>query len=208
MHSLLFNIQTPADYMVAKLGIPQDQVQQLTQELYLAHGTTMAGLTARGYSIDFDDWHVHVHGSLDYQRLLHSQPATRQALQEMCVQQHILTNADAKHTAACLTQMGLTGCFQVGIVCWRLAHQQGALLGDDGQGTKYAGGCRISHRVHDTDCALGLHVGVHELHWQLQSSFTAALTRAIDLVCSHVTYAAAHPHLCGCPALPSEHLVL
>ncbi|WIA14438.1 hypothetical protein OEZ85_002964 [Tetradesmus obliquus] len=103
------NIQ---DYMVAKLGIPQDQVQQLTQELYLAQGTTMAGLIALGYSIDFDDWHAHVHGSLDYQKLLHNQPATRQALQEMCVQQHILTNADAKHTAACLTQMGLTGCFQ------------------------------------------------------------------------------------------------
>jgi putative hydrolase of the HAD superfamily len=100
--------------MVQKLNIPQDQVQQLTQELYLAHGTTMAGLTARGYSIDFDDWHANVHGSLDYKRLLHSQPATRQALQEMCVQQHILTNADAKHTAACLTHMGLTGCFQVG----------------------------------------------------------------------------------------------
>jgi FMN phosphatase YigB (HAD superfamily) len=100
--------------MAREMGIPQEHVQYLTQQLYLAHGTTMAGLAAQGYNIDFDDWHAHVHGRLDYKRLLHSQPATRQALQETCVQPHILTNADAKHTAACLTQMGLTGCFQVG----------------------------------------------------------------------------------------------
>jgi hypothetical protein len=113
--------------MVQNLDIPQDQVQHLTQQLYLAHGTTMAGLAAQGYCIDFEDWHENVHGSLDLQRLLHSQPATRQALQEMCVQQHILTNADAKHTAACLTQMGLTGCFQVGGVWVGEKQQVGAI---------------------------------------------------------------------------------
>lgn len=99
-------------YMVKKLGIPADQVKQLTQQLYYTHGTTMAGLAAQGYAIDFDDFHADVHGTLDYQNLLGPQPGTRQTLADLNLQKHILTNADAKHTAACLSRMGLTDCFQ------------------------------------------------------------------------------------------------
>jgi putative hydrolase of the HAD superfamily len=99
--------------MRTHLGISQSEVDVLTQELYFKYGTTMAGLAAMGYQLDFDHYHAHVHGSLDYQNLLSAQPETRQTLADLAVQKHILTNADAKHTAACLERMGLTDCFQV-----------------------------------------------------------------------------------------------
>jgi pyrimidine 5'-nucleotidase len=102
-----------AEYMHKHLGIPQSEVDVLTQELYFKYGTTMAGLAAKGYQLDFDHYHAQVHGSLDYQNLLSAQPETRQTLADLAVQKHILTNADAKHTAACLELMGLTDCFQV-----------------------------------------------------------------------------------------------
>jgi len=105
-----------AVYMVKHLGIPASQVEQLTQHLYYTHGTTMAGLAAQGYQLDFDHYHAHVHGTLDYQNLLSAQPDTRKTLADLSLQKHILTNADAKHTAACLERMGLTDCFQVSVL--------------------------------------------------------------------------------------------
>jgi pyrimidine 5'-nucleotidase len=101
-----------ADYMVQHLEIPASQVQELTQELYYKHGTTMAGLAAIGHQLDFDHYHAHVHGSLDYKNLLSAQPSTRSTLADLALQKHIFTNADVKHTAACLERMGLTDCFQ------------------------------------------------------------------------------------------------
>jgi hypothetical protein len=35
-------------------------VEELTMRLYLAHGTTMAGLVAAGHSIDYDHFHEKV----------------------------------------------------------------------------------------------------------------------------------------------------
>ena len=47
----------PTGYMAEHLGVPEDQVQSLTMDLYMEHGTTMAGLVAHGYKIDYDHWH-------------------------------------------------------------------------------------------------------------------------------------------------------
>lgn len=99
--------------MANMMGMPLEVAQQLVQELYCKYGTTMAGLAATGHSLDFDHWHEHVHGTLDYDRLLHKQPAHHKVLEYLNVQRHIFTNADAKHAANCLTRMGLTDCFQV-----------------------------------------------------------------------------------------------
>lgn len=106
--------------MVKHLNVSASEVDALTQQLYYAYGTTMAGLAATGYELDFDHYHSCVHGTLDYQNLLSAQPATRQTLADLKLQKHILTNADAKHTAACLERMGLTDCFQVRTGGWWL----------------------------------------------------------------------------------------
>jgi hypothetical protein len=53
--------------MVRELGMAADEVQERTAHLYYTYGTTMAGLAAHGHKLDFDHWHEHVHGTLDYQ---------------------------------------------------------------------------------------------------------------------------------------------
>jgi hypothetical protein len=55
-----------------------------------------------------------------HQALLSAQPDTRETLADLALQKHVFTNADAKHTAACLSRMGLTDCFQVRRVRWWL----------------------------------------------------------------------------------------
>jgi hypothetical protein len=67
-----------AGYMVDKLGVPEAEVHDLSRELYHGYGTTMCGLLTHGYQLDVDDWHAAVHDSLEYDKLLHEQPTTRQ----------------------------------------------------------------------------------------------------------------------------------
>jgi hypothetical protein len=63
---------------VEKLGVPEAEVADLSQELYHGYGTTMCGLLTHGYQLDVEDWHAAVHDSLEYDKLLHEQPTTRQ----------------------------------------------------------------------------------------------------------------------------------
>eukprot|EP00878_Enallax_costatus_P006253 GHUV01006556.1.p1 GENE.GHUV01006556.1~~GHUV01006556.1.p1 ORF type:complete len:267 (+),score=85.63 GHUV01006556.1:297-1097(+) len=125
------NIQ---DYIINNMNMPLELAQQLVQELYYKYGTTMAGLAATGHNLDFDHWHDHVHGTLDYDRLLHKQPAHHKVLENLNVQRHVFTNADAKHAANCLTRMGLTDCFQ-SIWCFEnlmeVARSKGLLTPDN-----------------------------------------------------------------------------
>jgi hypothetical protein len=64
--------------MVDKLGVPVAEVHDLSRELYHGYGTTMCGLLTHGYQLDVEDWHAAVHDSLEYDKLLHEQPTTRQ----------------------------------------------------------------------------------------------------------------------------------
>lgn len=125
--------------MVKHLGIPEGEVEQMTQQLYYTYGTTMAGLAAKGYQLDFDHYHSLVHGTLDYQNLLAAQPATRSTLADLNLQKHLLTNADAKHAAICLERLGLTDCFQVRTVR-NSCHRTAAVC-------LHAAGCRAAAAV-------------------------------------------------------------
>lgn len=53
-------------YMHERLGIEEHLVQEMCLDYYLNYGTTLAGLVAHGYHIDYDDWHAFVHGTLPY----------------------------------------------------------------------------------------------------------------------------------------------
>lgn len=100
-------------YLRDELGVPAAEVEDLTQQLYVQHGTTMAGLVARGAQLDYDHYHSRVHATLDYDRLLRPNGA-RELLAAMRpgARKHIFTNADAAHTAACLKRLDLEGCFE------------------------------------------------------------------------------------------------
>ncbi len=73
-------------------------------------------MQARGYEIDFDDWHADVHGTLPYKELLPRDPALRRMLQSIPLPKHIFTNADTRHADICLERMGIADCFQAGLL--------------------------------------------------------------------------------------------
>ncbi|KAK9842679.1 hypothetical protein WJX74_000570 [Apatococcus lobatus] len=104
-------------YMEDKLGVLAEEIPAMCMEMYSSHGTTMAGLVAQGYNIDYDDWHADVHGTLPYNELLPKDPALRKMLQSIELPKHIFTNADTRHAAICLDRMGIADCFQA-VICF------------------------------------------------------------------------------------------
>ncbi len=99
-------------YMRDKLGVPTSEVEEMCRELYLNYGTTLAGLVARGYTVDFEDWHATVHGSLPYDTLIKPDPKLKALLDAIPVPKYVFTNADRAHADRCLSIMGLGSCFR------------------------------------------------------------------------------------------------
>ncbi|KAM2056870.1 hypothetical protein ACFX16_029621 [Malus domestica] len=92
--------------MIQKLGIDESEVPELCISLYKDYGTTMAGLKAKGYNFDCDDFHSFVHGRLPYE-LLHPDPVLRGLLLSLPVRKVIFTNSDKAHAATVLKRRGL-----------------------------------------------------------------------------------------------------
>lgn len=55
--------------MSEKLGIKDGEIPDLSNALYKTYGTTLAGLRAIGYNINYDEYHSFVHGRLPYENL-------------------------------------------------------------------------------------------------------------------------------------------
>ncbi|KAI3428344.1 hypothetical protein D9Q98_006724 [Chlorella vulgaris] len=112
-HEMQYNVaENIRHYMAEHLSIDVDTVAELCADLYLNYGTTLAGLVASGYKVDYEDWHARVHGSLPYETYLHPDPALRSLLDSIPLPKWVFTNADAKHAARCLDLLGLSSCFQ------------------------------------------------------------------------------------------------
>ncbi|CAN1199894.1 Uncharacterized protein C24B11.05 [Linum perenne] len=107
------NIQ---EFMLQKLHIDEADVPRMCLELYIEHGTTMAGLKALGYEFDNDEFHACVHGTLPYNKLK-PDPVLRNLLHSMPQRKIIFTNADKAHAAEALKTLGLEDCFE-GIICF------------------------------------------------------------------------------------------
>ncbi|KEH43164.1 uncharacterized protein C24B11.05 isoform X1 [Medicago truncatula] len=107
------NIQ---EYMLEHLHIEESKVPKMCLDLYLEHGTTMAGMKALGYEFDNDDFHAYVHGRLPYEKL---KPdfVLRNLLLSMPQRKIIFTNADHTHAIEVLSRLGLEDCFE-GIICF------------------------------------------------------------------------------------------
>ncbi|XP_064958666.1 uncharacterized protein C24B11.05-like isoform X2 [Musa acuminata AAA Group] len=104
------------DYMVERLGIEERKISDLCNLLYKNYGTTMAGLRAIGYELDYNDYHSFVHGRLPYGKLK-PDPVLRHLLLSLPIRKVIFTNADEVHAAEVLQRLGLEDCFQ-GIICF------------------------------------------------------------------------------------------
>ncbi|KAH7440196.1 hypothetical protein KP509_04G095900 [Ceratopteris richardii] len=99
------------DFMVQRLCIPVEGVEDLCLRLYKSHGTTMAGLIALGYAFDFDEYHEFVHGRLPY-HVLREDPALRSLLLSLPHRKIVFTNADRVHASKVLSILGVEDCFE------------------------------------------------------------------------------------------------
>ncbi|OAY79080.1 uncharacterized protein LOC109708360 [Ananas comosus] len=104
------------DYMVEKLGIDENKIEELCNLLYKNYGTTMAGLRAIGYEFDYDDYHSFVHGRLPYEKIK-PDPVLRNLLLSLPIRKVIFTNGDKVHASKALKRLGLEDCFE-GIICF------------------------------------------------------------------------------------------
>ncbi|XP_048425345.1 uncharacterized protein LOC103954336 isoform X1 [Pyrus x bretschneideri] len=104
------------EYMIQKLGMDESEVPELCISLYKDYGTTMAGLKAKGYNFDYDDFHSFVHGRLPYE-LLHPDPVLRGLLLSLPVRKVIFTNSDKAHAATVLKRLGIEDCFE-SVICF------------------------------------------------------------------------------------------
>lgn len=98
------------DYMVLRLGIPQEEVPELREHLFRTYGTTMRGLQ-QTYHIDERDYLAYVH-DVQVDRLLQPAPRLRRLIESLPVRKIIFTNADALHAARVTAALGLDGCFE------------------------------------------------------------------------------------------------
>jgi pyrimidine 5'-nucleotidase len=69
-------------------------------------------LQASGHTIDFDDWHDHVHAPLPYEDHLRADPRLKDILNSIPLPKWVFTNADARHAERCLDLLDLRDCFR------------------------------------------------------------------------------------------------
>mmetsp|Transcript_29057 Transcript_29057/g.92747 ORF Transcript_29057/g.92747 Transcript_29057/m.92747 type:complete len:211 (-) Transcript_29057:246-878(-) len=108
-------------YMRDKLKIPAEEVPVLCAQAYSEHGTTLAGLVHLGHEVDYDDWHLDVHGKLPYDEELSDDPELRAVLQSIPQPKWIFTNADEVHAEVCLKKLGIRHLFE-GVICFESIH--------------------------------------------------------------------------------------
>eukprot|EP00850_Spirogloea_muscicola_P005170 SM000023S07626 [mRNA] locus=s23:488812:492549:- [translate_table: standard] len=102
------NIQ---EYMIEHLSFSRHNVEEVSKQLYIKHGTTLAGLQALGYDLDYDHWHSFVHGRLPYE-VLRPDPSLRTLLLSMKQRRLIFTNADHPHAMKVLRLLGVEDLFE------------------------------------------------------------------------------------------------
>lgn len=116
------------EYMVEHLGIDAKTAPALSQELYKTNGTTMAGLVATGYKLNFDEFHRLVHGRLPYQ-VLKPDPVLRNMLLSVPQRKLVFTNGDKIHASNVLRRMGLEDCFET-VICFETFNPTDNFSGD------------------------------------------------------------------------------
>jgi putative hydrolase of the HAD superfamily len=99
-----------SQYMVEKLGLPEEEVSVLRRKYYITYGTTLRGLQTH-YDVDADDYLDYVH-DINLQEYLRPLPGLREMVISLPQTRWIFTNADAKHATRVLDVMQLSGCFQ------------------------------------------------------------------------------------------------
>jgi putative hydrolase of the HAD superfamily len=106
-----------AQYAVKYLGYDIGSAAVKCGESYRRNGTNLEGFLQQGHVIDPEHYHDFIHASLPYEYHLRDMPDVRRTLNAIPVDKYVFTNADEKHTRACLERTGLSDCFK-GLVCF------------------------------------------------------------------------------------------
>ena len=95
-------------YICDLLALPREEARKMQKELYLEHGTTLAGLMDR-HDIDPDDFLRKVH-DIDY-TWLKPDPALGEAITRLRGRKFIFTNGDRGHAERAARQLGILDHF-------------------------------------------------------------------------------------------------
>lgn len=96
-------------YMVERLGIPADQVDELRRQYFEQYGTALRGLEFH-YPVDRADYLIYVH-AVDLRAYIGPDPTLRAALLQFPARKFIFTNADSAHARRVTDVLGVTDCF-------------------------------------------------------------------------------------------------
>ena len=93
---------------------------------------------AENYGVDLDGWHKHVHGTLDYAKLLPRNEPLKELLDSLTMPKYIFTNADREHADTCLRQIGIQDCFD-GIIAFDCIVDRARELTGNAEGAELMG---------------------------------------------------------------------
>ena len=126
------------DYIINVLGVPAADANEVSGRLYRQYGLTVVGLMAENYGVDLDGWHKHVHGTLDYAKLLPRNEPLKELLDSLTMPKYIFTNADREHADTCLRQIGIQDCFD-GIIAFDCIVDRARELTGNAEGAELMG---------------------------------------------------------------------
>ncbi|WOK92423.1 hypothetical protein Cni_G01114 [Canna indica] len=105
------------EFLASKCGISSERASSLRAELFKSHGSSLAGLIARGYDLHPDEYHCYVHGRLPYE-LIKPDAELRELLLSIPQHKILFTNSDRQHARRTLQRLGIEEeCFH-SIICF------------------------------------------------------------------------------------------
>jgi len=99
------------DYMVNRLGIPQNEVDDLRQKYYEAYGTSLRGLE-KDYNVLASDYLGYVH-NIPIEDFLQPDQRLREILKQIPIRKVIFTNANVPHAERVLNALGIADQFSM-----------------------------------------------------------------------------------------------
>ena len=96
-------------YMHEIVGIPEKEIPEKRDRLFVEHGTTMRGLNLE-YGIDVNDYLQYVHG-VDLSKVIQADQNLRAELSALPQPKWIFTNASRQHANTVLALLGIADLF-------------------------------------------------------------------------------------------------
>lgn len=96
-------------YMREIVGIPENEIPEKRDRLFVEHGTTMRGLNLE-YGIDVQDYLQYVHG-VDLSKVIQADQNLRAELSALPQPKWIFTNASRQHANTVLELLGIADLF-------------------------------------------------------------------------------------------------